>query len=280
MTHKEIEQREIIERYAMNGLAEDERRAFKEHFFACDECFDKAQMTARFIAGVRESSVSGILARQSSESKTARAQSFWSNWLKPAFVLATSVSVILAATLGWLLLNQVPNLRNRLEQEEQAREQMLRENQQAIDRAGERLESEKNERVKLETQLQELARNTPPPRPEINKPQGNSPIVILEAMRDSSMSNQLSLPANAGHATLWIEVATGAPFTSYSLQILTSDSRLVQTTNGIRQNSYGAVAVQVSAKLLQTGSYIVRLYGMKNGGRELVGDFSLCVRKP
>lgn len=280
MTHQEIEEREIIERYAMNALAEDERRAFQEHFFACDECFDKAHMTARFIAGVRESCVSGNLAKQSSESKTARAQSFWSNWLKPAFVLATSVSVILAVTLGWLMLNQVPNLRGRLEQEKQAREQMQRENQQAIDRAGERLESEKNERVKLENQLEELARNTPPPRPEINKAQGNSPIVILEAMRDSRTSNRLSLPANAGHATLWIEVATGAPFTSYSLQILTSDSRLVQTIEGARQNSYGAVAVEVSAKLLQTGSYIVRLYGVRNGGRELVGDFSLSVRKP
>lgn len=287
MTHQEIEQREIIERYALNVLAEDKRRAFQEHFFGCDECFDKAQVTARFIEGVRESSVAGILAKQSSESKTARAQSFWSNWLKPAFVLATSVSVILAATLGWLLLNQIPNLRGRLDQEKQARLRTEQEKQQATDRAAEELEkerqrseSEKNERVKLENQLEELARNTPPPRPEINKPQGNSPIVILQAMRDSHTSNQLSLPANAGHATLWIEVATGAQFTSYSLQILTSDSRLVQTIDGARQNSYGAVAVKVSAKLLQTGSYIVKLYGMKNGGRELIGDFSLSVRKP
>lgn len=270
----------------MNGLAEDERRAFQEHFFACDECFDKAHMTARFIAGVRESSVSGILAKQSSEPKTARAQSFWSNWLKPAFVLATSVSVILAATLGWLLLNQIPNLRGRLDQEKQARERTEQEKQQATDRAAgeleqerQRSESEKNERVKLENQLAELARNTPPANPELRS-QADSPIVILQAMRDSQTSNQLSLPANAGHATLWIEVATGAQFTSYSLQILTSDSRLVQTINGARQNSYGAVAVKVSAKLLQTGSYIVKLYGTKNGVRELIGDFSLSVRRP
>lgn len=286
MTHQEIQEKEIIERYAMNGLAEDERRAFQEHFFDCDECFDKAHMTARFIDGVRESSVSGILAKQSVESKEAGATPFWSNWLKPAFVLATTVSVILAATLGWLMLNQIPNLRGRLDQEKQARERTEQEKQQATDRAAgelekerQRSESEKNERVKLESQLAELARNTAPANPEL-KSQADSPIVILQAMRDSNTSNQLSLPTSAGHATLWIEVATGAQFTSYSLQILTSDSRLVQTIDGARQNSYGAVAAKVSAKLLQTGSYIVKLYGMKNGGRELIGDFSLSVRRP
>lgn len=286
MTHQEIEEKEIIERYAMNGLAEDERRAFQEHFFECDQCFDKAQMTVRFIEGVRESAVSGVLATQPVESKTAEAQSFWSNWLKPAFVLATTVSIILAATLGWLMLNQIPNLRGRLDQEKQARERTEQEKQQATDRAVEELEkerqrseSEQNERVKLENQLAELARNTPPANPGLRS-QADSPIVILQAVRDSHTGNQLSLPASAGQATLWIEVATGAQFTSYSLQILTSDSRLVQTIDGARQNSYGAVAAKVSAKLLQPGSYIVKLYGMKNSGRELIGDFSLSVRRP
>jgi anti-sigma factor RsiW len=287
MTHQEIEKNEIIERYALNALSEDERRAFQEHFFACDECFDKAQMTARFIAGVRESSVTGVLAQPSAESKTASAPPFWTNWLKPAFVLATAVSLILAVMLGWLALNQIPKLRGDVEREKQAREQMEREKQQAIDRAGEelekerqQLESERNERAKLQNQLEELARNRPPIAPEINtRPQADSPIVILEAMRDSQASNQLSLPANAIRATLWAEVESGNRFTSYSLQILTAENRLVETIAGAKQNSYGAVAVTVSAKLLQTGNYIVKLYGVKNGKRELLGDYSLSVRK-
>lgn len=57
MNHREIDEKEIIERYVRQQLSLAERRAFQEHYFTCDACFDKVQMTARLIAGVRDAGV-------------------------------------------------------------------------------------------------------------------------------------------------------------------------------------------------------------------------------
>src|SRR5882724_10529508 len=60
--HKQIKDNDIIELYVLNKLSAEKRRAFQEHFFECDQCFEQAQIAARFAAGVREASRSGALA--------------------------------------------------------------------------------------------------------------------------------------------------------------------------------------------------------------------------
>src|SRR5947207_15969579 len=103
MTQQEIEENGIIERYVLHQLSADERLAFQEHYFTCDECFERAQTEARFIASVRESSRSGILADSSKE--MAGGVSFkrrlFGGWLVPA--LAASLLVALALTGLWAL---------------------------------------------------------------------------------------------------------------------------------------------------------------------------------
>ena len=277
--HKEIKDNDIIELYVLNKLSADERRAFQEHFFECDQCFEEAQTTARFIAGVREASKAGILTTSSTESVKPRGSSLWIAWLKPAFALTATVSLALAIALVWLVFNQIPRLRQELARERQAREQSERENQQNIDKAKEELENERRqlevergERAKAQSHVEELARN--------REPQPNAPIVMLEAVRSSrDKVNQLNLPATAGSAILWIDVESGNRFDSFRLQILVSNNRLVETIAGAKPNSYGALVVNVPTKSLQNGKYVVKLYGVKSGQRELVGEYNLQVRK-
>jgi hypothetical protein len=292
MNHQEIEENEIIERYVLHQLTADERRAFQEHYFSCDGCFEKAQMKARFIAGVRQSSVNGTLANNFVETKTATPSLFWVNWLKPAFGVAAVAALLLAVILGWLALQQIARLRQEVEREKQAQQQierekqeMEREQQQSLSRAQDELakerqhlEQEKSERAKLQRQLAELARNQSPKR-AIDQLEANAPIVILEALRDSQLSNQLTLPEQASNATLWVEVESGNRFASYRLQLVAADGRVVKTIAGAKRNRYGAVAVNLSARLLQTGKYVVRLYGLQNGQPELVGEYNLLIRK-
>lgn len=56
MTHQEIQANEIVEQYVRGKLTNAERRAFQEHFFECDECFQQVEVMASFVAGVREAS--------------------------------------------------------------------------------------------------------------------------------------------------------------------------------------------------------------------------------
>ena len=285
MNHHEIEQQDIIDRYLMHRLNATERMAFQEHFFDCDECFGKVQTSAQVVAGVKHSSRHGIL----SEVETAPVVSWWANWFKPAFALASAAAVLLAIGLGWTLFSQIPKLRDAVARERQAREQVAREKDQNLQSTKDELEKERQalalartEQEKLRAQLdQQIAQNKPSNLPApIGQVQANAPIVLLEAQRDAkAASNQLSLPAAAKTATFWIELAPDARFDSYQLQIFDQGKRVVTTVNGAKLNSYGALAVNIPARALQPAKYVVKAFGIKGSQRELIGEYDLMVRK-
>src|SRR5258705_12020300 len=87
--HKHIEDNDVVEQYVLNKLSADERRAIQEHFFECDQCFEQAQMSTRFVAGVRDASKSGVLSADQAGSLPYRNRSasnhrWFGAWLMPA----------------------------------------------------------------------------------------------------------------------------------------------------------------------------------------------------
>ena len=136
------------------------------------------------------------------------------------------------------------------------------------------------ERAKLQNQIELLAQNKPPAVPEgNNRSQANSPLVILDTVRGSrGGEHQLVLGGGSTSATVWIEVEPGNRFDSYRLQIFSAGGQLVETIAGAKPNSYGAVAVTVPARLLRSGKYVVKLFGVIGHDRELVGEYDLNVR--
>lgn len=257
MTHPEIQEREIIERYVRHQLPPDERRAFEEHYFACDQCFELVQTTAQFIAAVRHSAKRGALAER------AAVEPGWKGWFKPALIFA---SAVLALTLGYVLFHQTPA----------PREEVARENQSGPKENGIGKPAPTPEDVAI----------SHPPRPPAPIPSSRIktptvlPTVLLDATRDGqSGGNQLTLPANAASARFLIEVEPGAGFDSFQLQLFKAGNRPVTTFNAIKASAQGVLAVTVSAALLPNGKFLVKLYGDKGGERELVGDYELTVRR-
>jgi hypothetical protein len=261
MTHREIQEGEIVERYVRRQLAPDERRAFQEHYFACDECFEQVQTTTRFAAAVRQASRKGSFAESAAEPVV-----WWKNLFTPAIAFAVA-ALVLAATIGWLVFRQPATPR-----EEFAREQPSPSPDQTVapDRNTARTASpspEENERPKLQDQRDLLAQN-------------RSPVVLLESSRDASGGNQLTLPANASGAVLRIEVEPDSPFTGFQFQIFDSSRRLVTTVTSGKASARGAVSANVPARHLQNGKYLVKCFGLKDGQRVLIGEYDLNVRQP
>src|SRR5438128_1628347 len=110
MTHQEIEEKEIIERYVLHQLTSEERLAFQEHFFSCDQCFEQAQIEARFIASVRDASAVGVLADAQPQGLETSGPSLWMRWLRPAFAFAVVALLALTIALGWLVFKRIPEL--------------------------------------------------------------------------------------------------------------------------------------------------------------------------
>jgi hypothetical protein len=261
MNHQEIEQQDIIERYVRRQLPPAERRAFQEHYFACDECFEQVQTTARFVAAVRQASRKGSFAESAAEPLV-----WWKNLFTPAIAFAAA-ALILAATIGWLVFRQpaVPREDFAREQPSPSPDQTVAPDQNTARTASP--SPEKNERPKLQDQRDLLAQN-------------RSTVVLLESSRDASGGNQLTLPTNASNAILRIEIEPDSPFTSFQFQLFDSARRPVTTVTSGKASARGTVLANVPARYLQTGKYLVKCFGLKDGQRTLIGEYDLNVRQP
>ena len=250
MMHTEIEDREIIERYVRNQLAPEERKAFEEHFFACDDCFEKLRATERFVAGIRDAAGRGLLEDRRS-ADYIRVPSSWRAWMFPALAAASCASVVLAAITGWTLFFQMPKLRRQLEQA-------------SID-----ANSHREAIAALEKQIASVA-----------QAETNVPLVMLQATRDAQAPpNDAVLSPDAKHLTLWIELPSSASGT-FLLEIVAVEGSHVQTLDNLKRNTYGALVVSLPAELLQSGIYTIRLSRREPSPAALVAEYRLRIRRP
>jgi len=248
MMHPQIEDEEIIERYVRNQLAEEERKAFEEHFFGCDDCFEKLQVAERFVAGVRDTARRGLLAGEV-EGRT-RGWS-WSGWLVPAFGVSACAALVLAAFSGWLYFSQMPSMRQQLSQ------------------SAAELRSQQQARAALERQIASSI-----------QAEANLPLVMLQATRDvQAAPNEVTVPLGAKHVVLWAEVPAGKS-NRFRLQVDTAGNRPVSTLDNLQRNSYGALAVSLPVETLQPGDYRITLTSQEPSPASLVGEYRLKVRKP
>jgi hypothetical protein len=249
MMHQDIEGQEIIERYVRNQLAPEERQAFEEHFFGCDECFEKLQITERFIAGLDDAGNRGLL--DSVSSASAAPARTWGSWMFPAFAASSCVAVALAVVAGWTLFFQVPQLRRQL-------------NQASADVSAQRealaaLQRQASAATQAET---------------------NVPLVMLQATRDTQAPpNDAVLSSDAKHLTLWIELPPSVSGT-FVLEVAAAEGRHVQTLENLKRNAYGALVVSLPADVLQSGMYTARLSRQEPSPVTLVAEYRLRIRRP
>lgn len=277
MNHHEIEQQEIIERYVRHQLKPDERRAFQEHYFACDACFAQVESTAKFMAGVQRSSRAGVLAEAAREVASARATPWWASWFTPTFALAAAACLLLTVALGWIVFKQAPRQPDDRAQQQPTPQPSASTKEQVSPSQGTPghtpapTVTEKSGREQLDDKL---AQNHVPPTPPIK---GVTASVTLESARDAKGGAQVKLPENATALTLRMEVEVGR-YPSYQLQIFAAGGRTIKTISGVKANSQGALAASVPAEQLPPGKYSVKLFGVKNQQKELVGDYDLTLR--
>lgn len=270
MTHQEVQQGEIIERYVRHQLTPAERQAFQEHYFACEECFEQVEMTARFVAGVRQAARQGFLAENVAEP-------WWAALFKPALGFALTTALVLAVAFGWLWFNQNPAPRQELAIQQGPTPTPQPTALAAVTPATAATPTP-SEHPKLQNQPDLLAQNRPAQTPDLAP--GKPPVVFLDAERAASNANQLTIPANASSAILRIEVEPNSSYAGFQFQLFDNTRRLITTATSGKATPRGAVSASVPANLLQTGQYVVKCYGLRDGQRELVGEYKLQVQKP
>ncbi len=246
--HQRIEKEEIIERYVRGQLGAEERKAFEEHYFTCEECFERLEATERFIAGVRDGGSRGLLAGEVEGSPRGWS---WSGWLVPSLAASACAAVVLAGFSGWLYFSEMPRMRQQLSQ------------------SAAELRAQREARATLEHQIASSI-----------QAEANVPLVMLQATRDvQAIPNEVSVPAGAKHLVLWVEAPLGKSH-RFRLEVDTADNRPVETLDNLQRNTYGALAVSLPVEALQPGDYRVRLTSQERPPASLVGEYRLKIRKP
>lgn len=166
MLHTQIEHEEVVEHYVRNQLTPEDHQAFEEHYFTCEECFEKVQAMERLVAGVQELARSGVLGDAEGQS---RAPYGWLSW---AFAATSLAMLALAVATGWAFLHEIPTLKRTL------------------------IASTAT------PPKQQSSVVTIPPAP---MPQANVPLVMLQASR-GEQATTAAVAADARQLIVWVEL--------------------------------------------------------------------------
>jgi hypothetical protein len=134
VTHQEVHDREIAEAYVRGRLSQQEREAFEDHCYSCDECFELVQDVDRFVTGIRDAADHGLLPSPKPGAP---------GWYRPAFYFAAAACLILASLAGWSLFIDRQRLLGDLAQQ-----------RAEIESRAQRLESQLTARATLPPNLQ------------------------------------------------------------------------------------------------------------------------------
>lgn len=243
MMHSRIEQEEIVERYARKQLTPEEQQAFEEHFFGCQECFEKLQEMERFLAGAREAGERGLLRDET------RAAAGRKGWFLPALAAASCAAVFGVAS-GWMYLHEIPQLRGELVQAER------------------QLNTEKQERAELERKaaVAETA-------------EANVSLVMLQASRTTEKPATAVLPKDARNLVLWIEIGPSR-YREFRLEVFSEQGKLLTSLDHLKPGPYGALTASVPTEQLPSGECRIKLTGQDPAPATPAGEYLLRISRP
>ena len=277
MNHQELARNETIERYVRHELPADERLAFQEHYFACDECFEQVQMTARFVAGVRDASRTGRLTAHH-QPEPARTVGAWFNqgwafrWAVPALAASLLIAV---ALIGWWALSlqrQNQQLAQQAAERDRAAEQLklsearIRELENRGNASQAEKEALQQEIQRLKDQVAAAERQRGDRLAQVRQPETDLPTINIYPVGDAQRSggtgevNQLRLPPGTRKFVLLLSDFQPG-LANYRLEILNSSGEMITRRAGLKPDRNGEIVVTLNRSLLSQGNYRLKLFG-------------------
>lgn len=273
MTHQEIQANETIEQYVRHKLTPAERQTFQEHLFECDECFQQAEVMARFVAGVREAARSGVL---TTEPERARAVGDWFSqgwiirWAAPALAASLLIAIALVGWWAFSLRRQNQQVARQTAEQNRAAEQLkaaeakIQELEASGAASQQERESLRQEIQRLKEQVATAEQQRGTRLAQARPPDTNLPTINIYPVGDPQRSggtsevNQLRLPAGTGKFVLLLsDLQPG--LANYRLEIADPSGRLLTRRVGLKPDRNGEISVTLNRELLSSGKYRMKL---------------------
>jgi hypothetical protein len=306
---------DIIVRYLLGQLPEDERQGIERRAFDDDDYYrqileveddlrvayaqgtltlaEREQFEKRFLIFADERKRVELAREMIAELPQASAQTArrWLSWpfglprlASPAMRFAMGTAAfLLVAGLVWLLFDRA-RLRDqlgRLQAERAAVEERIEgrsiEERARLEQLSRQLEEERERRARLEQELGARQPALASPRPSVV-----ALLLTPGLLRGGGETKRLVLPQGATQAQLRLEVS-GGDHSSFRAVILNADGKEIWSRAGLRAQGDGArraVILNIPARLLAEDDYELKLMGLGRAGEpERIGSYYYTVLK-
>jgi hypothetical protein len=297
---------DALARAAAGELDQPERERTADHLASCSDCANEyraitslrqwadnaaASTGARIMPMVSSGNGQGQSSSASTLGETQVGSRRVSFYLPYAIAAA---SLILSLALGALLLEA--NKRQSMQSAENAKTaEALAESRRKLEETNRRIEQENAARRVAEEQLakreEELARRNAADHDSNRAPEAtattrdtspdvNVPIIDLnpqDAGRGEQNQNAttIHLPAYTDLFTLILNLRGDDASRSYSLEITDRRNRTIWTNRNLRKSPYNNFTVAIRRRSLPPGEYRLKIYGLRDGRRELIEEYAI-----
>ena len=262
MKHLDIEENQVIDRYVLGSLSPDETAEFEEHYLSCQQCLDQLALAESMQRGFKRAAGQDV-ARIAATQQLAMVAwlSRLSRSRQAAALLLALLVVAVVALPGGLALRRLGKVDRELAETRRALEQE-KERSAAGSRSTEDVEKLRSE---LDANRRELAQEqqaraqASQQLAQAQAPQGNVPILFLDAVRSGGSSGEapthrLRRPPAGGWAVLALQLDPPlAP--SYQARLRDARGKEIWRGTGLRPNEMEALSLSLPGSLLEPGDY-------------------------
>ena len=269
---------DLLARAVVGELDQSERERVADHVASCSDCAKEYRAVksmkawADEDAGARTIPFPLAVNGQHRQSRS-RALSFYFPYAVAA------ASLVLSLALGALLVSKwrenqklVAEVNNRRHEEPTA----------ALAESRRLLEQESAARRVAEEELakRDAAGKTSQRPKQSSAPEANVPLIDLNP-RDAGRGDQspkvatVQLPPNTDLFTLILNLGGEDASRSYSLEVTDRNNRTVWVTRDLRKSPYNNFTVAMRRRAFPAGEYRLKIYGMRDGRRELIEEYAI-----
>ena len=277
MTHDEIQNREVVEQYVRHKLSPADRQLFQEHYFSCDECFEQVQLMARFVAGVRDGSSSGVIGGEQvrSVASTNRLRA----WIVPALAMSFLIAAVLLGVWVLSLRRENQQLAQQSSEQRQAAEQLrsLEAKIRELEANGTASQQEKESlRAEVNRLKEQLAATGQPEVAQRRTPDVNVPAINIYPLGDTQRStgsgdiNRVNLPPAARNFVLILS-DFGGTSSNYRVEITDAAGRTIARRAGLKPDKQSEVSVSLDRSQFSKGRYTVKLFAAS----KKIGEYAI-----
>ena len=276
MDHDYINEHGVVSLYVAGKLSPEERAGFEAHFVDCRQCLEQIEVTVELREGLRQVAREDAFRPGVARPDVARlggapqvAPALWAgagSWKQPrllayAVVVVVGLAAIFFVDAGYRR-SEVAEARRtsddwqrRYAEERQARENLQRQQAQAIDKTGDNAGKQSGDQGPLLASLQ------PAPLFFLNVTRG--------ADEGSAPANRVAVSPGAPLVALSLEFEKDPAFRSYRARLSDAAGRVRWSAENIPSPASDAIAITLPSHLLSKGNYSFALDGLTAGGRYL-----------